>query len=523
VRVDDEAAVRALETMRDSIWRDGAVPPEVLTWDEEDARFAFQNGRALFMRNWPYAGPLLADAARSRVAGRFAVTPFPAAAGGRASGTLGGQALVVNRSTDRPAEARALVAFLTSEERMIERARVLGEWPARRSTYGELGSALPVDAGAALDVVAHGVARPASPLWSQLSEILQVQLHAALTRQREPRTALAAAASDMRAALERSGLAEGPPPLRPPPSEPAETRALALILVALAIGGGAMAARLAARRDERLSWAFLAPALAAIAVVAVAPLVWTFWESFHLHDLRMPWRGRPWVGLANYREALGDARFLGAVVHTVAFAATTVTVELVLGLAAALALHRASTASGAVRTAVLLPWAIPSVAAAMVFRFLFSGSGLALHPILAWVPIVVADVWKTTPFVTLILLAGLQSIDPSLLEAAATDGAGPWHRFVHVTLPLLRPTIAVALLFRSLDALRLFDLVWVLTGGGPGTATEPVALLAYRAILGNLRFGYGSAISSLVFLATFAGALLAVRALGAGLVREEHA
>jgi ABC-type sugar transport system permease subunit len=142
------------------------------------------------------------------------------------------------------------------------------------------------------------------------------------------------------------------------------------------------------------------------------------------------------------------------------------------------------------------------------------------HATAAWVPIILADVWKMTPFVTLLLLAGLQNIDGSLYEAARMDGAGPWQQFVHVTLPLLKPALLVALVFRTLDAVRVFDLVYVLTQGGPGTATEPLALLTFTALLQHLRFGYGSALSVLIFLLTFLLALVYIRLLGANLTES---
>ncbi len=289
----------------------------------------------------------------------------------------------------------------------------------------------------------------------------------------------------------------------------------------------------AAAGETRTAWLFVAPALATILLIAIFPLGWTVWESLHLHDLRMPWLGRPLVGLRNYAEAFADPRFRSALAHTAFFAATTVTVEIALGLAFALTMDRAIRARGAVRAAVILPWAIPTVVSGLIWRFAFQGeNGLAnaavvrlgiargpiawlVHPVLAWVPILLADIWKTTPFVALLLLAGLQNIDPRLHEAARIDGAGPWRRFTSLTLPLLRPALLVAIIFRTLDALRVFDLVYVLTGGGPGTATEPLALYTFEALLQDLRFGYGSALSVLIFIAAFALALLYVRALGA--------
>ena len=283
------------------------------------------------------------------------------------------------------------------------------------------------------------------------------------------------------------------------------------------------------RAERRAAWALLAPALAATSGIALFPLAWTVWESLHRHDLRLPWLGRPFVGGANYLEIARDGRFWEALLHTVLFTAVSVGLELGLGLALALAMNRTFRGRGLLRAAVLVPWAIPTVVAALLWRFLFDPqSGIAGHRVwlaeaaTAWVPIVLADVWKTTPFVALLLLAGLQGIDPALHEAAAVDGAGAWLRLWRITLPLLRPALLVALVFRSLDAFRVFDLIYVLTGGGPGTATEPLALYAYDALFANLRFGYGAALSVMVFLAAFAVGLVQIRALRRDLEAEDR-
>lgn len=286
------------------------------------------------------------------------------------------------------------------------------------------------------------------------------------------------------------------------------------------------------RADRRLAWLLVAPALAVTAAVALFPLGWTLWESLHRHDLRMPWLGRPFVGLDNYAEILGDGRFWGAMLHTVFFTAVSVALEIGLGLFLALALNQAFRGRGLVRAAVLIPWSIPTVVAALLWRFLFDAQAGIINEILvglgaldapivwfvraatAWVPVILADVWKTTPFVALLLLAGLQNIDPALYEAADVDGASAWRQLRSITLPLLRPALAVALIFRTLDAFRVFDLIYVLTGGGPGTATEPIALYAFNALFSNLRFGYGAALSVIVFLVTFLLALLYLKGMG---------
>jgi ABC-type sugar transport system permease subunit len=279
--------------------------------------------------------------------------------------------------------------------------------------------------------------------------------------------------------------------------------------------------------------------MGAILVVALFPLGWTLWESLHVHDLRMPWRGQPFVGLDNYREALGDPRFWEALGHTFGFTAASVTLEMTLGLVLALALNQAYRGRGLVRAAVLVPWAIPTVVAALLWRFMFESEAGIVNAVLldvgaidkpfvwftsawaAWVPVVLGVVWKTTPFVALLMLAGLQNIDQELFDGERIDGDGAWQRFVHVTLPLLRPPLLVALIFRTLVAFRVFDLIFVVTRGGPGTATEPIALYAFSTLLENLRFGYGSALSVIIFGVTFGLALLYIRLLGSDLVRGE--
>jgi ABC-type sugar transport system permease subunit len=279
------------------------------------------------------------------------------------------------------------------------------------------------------------------------------------------------------------------------------------------------------RHETRLAALLIAPAAILIVLVALLPIAATVWEALHGHDLRLPWLGRPFVGLANFVEAAGDPRFIEAVVHTVLFALVSVPIEIGLGLALAVVMHRAVRGRGAIRAAALLPWSIPTVVAALIWRFLFDARATTsfdwfVHPLAAWVPIIAADVWKTTPFVAILLLAGLQTIDPSLDEAARIDGAGPLRRFVTITVPLLGPALVVATAFRALDALRLFDLVYVMTGGGPGTATEPLSLYAFVALMQRLRFGYGAALSMTVFLLTFAFALIWIRTMGRSLTGD---
>ena len=210
VAVGDPNAVRALTAMRAAIRETGISPEAVLTWQEEQTRFAFQNGDAAFMRNWPYAYPLMQDSAKSRVAGRFGVAPMPAAVGGVPTAALGGGQLAINAHSRHPGEAYELVAFLLAPEQMLERARVVGQYPSRRDLYDSraLAAALPIPPADARRIIEAATPRPVTPVYTQLSEILQIYLHRALTRQAEPADALADAAREIEALLDRTGLLE---------------------------------------------------------------------------------------------------------------------------------------------------------------------------------------------------------------------------------------------------------------------------------------------------------------------------
>lgn len=213
VAVDSEAAVKALTTMRDEIDVDRIVPPAVLTWQEEQVRFAFQNGQAAFMRNWPYAYGLLQDRSQSRVAGRFAIAPMPGGAGGAPTSALGGSALAINAySGDREA-AYMLIDYLLQPEQLLQRARLVGEYPPRPALYETqaLADALKIAPGDARRVIERAVARPVTPVYTELSEILQIALHRALTNQQEPRAALEGAASSMQALLDKVRLSPHAP------------------------------------------------------------------------------------------------------------------------------------------------------------------------------------------------------------------------------------------------------------------------------------------------------------------------
>lgn len=284
-------------------------------------------------------------------------------------------------------------------------------------------------------------------------------------------------------------------------------------------------------RGERGGGLLAAPAAAALAAVALAPLAATAWLSLRRRILVLG--VDEWVGLANYRALLHGGRFWNALWNTAYFTAVAVAVELVLAMPLALVLHRAARGRDALRAAVLVPWILPTVVAAKLWALLLQpdwgllarlapGGGIAFlaSPALALHAAILVDVWKTTPFVALLLLAGLQAIPEDLARAARVDGASGWRIFRSVTLPLLRPAILLALLFRSLDAFRVFDAIFVLTDGGPGNTTESLSLYAYKALLRAGSFGLGSALSLVTFLCVLALGLVWLRALGERRGRE---
>ncbi|MBI4613567.1 MAG: sugar ABC transporter permease [Planctomycetes bacterium] len=287
-------------------------------------------------------------------------------------------------------------------------------------------------------------------------------------------------------------------------------------------------------RETRLAWALSAPALLTIGVFLAYPIAAAVLASLH-HDT--PFAERRFAGLDNYGELLEDDLLRESLVFTFLFVGTSVTLEVFSGLAIALVLHESFRGRGLLRAAVLVPWAVPTVVTAVMWKYMASdqygllnlllhGNEIAnydaflAHQGSARLILVLADVWKTTSFAALLLLAGLQAIPDELHEAARIDGAWAWRRFWHVTLPLLRPAILLAVLFRTIDAFRVFDLVYVMTRGAPAGSTNVLSFHGYETMFPEQLFGYGSAVSVLVFLITATLAVLAVRAIGTkGLAR----
>jgi multiple sugar transport system permease protein len=266
-------------------------------------------------------------------------------------------------------------------------------------------------------------------------------------------------------------------------------------------------------------------------VVTGYPIGYAVWLSLQKYDLRFP-AEKKFVGLANYADVLTSSTWWEDVWNTSIIAVASVGIELVLGMIIALVMHRAIFGRGAVRAAVLIPYGIVTVVAAFGWRYAFDpASGFVQGlPFISdnaaplterngsLAVIVLTEVWKTTPFMALLLLAGLALVPDELHEAAKVDGAGPVQRFFRITLPLMKPAILVALLFRTLDAFRVFDTVFIQTGGANGT--ETVSILGYNVLINRVNLGLGSAVSVLVFVCVILIAMLFVKGLGASTAQQ---
>jgi multiple sugar transport system permease protein len=284
-----------------------------------------------------------------------------------------------------------------------------------------------------------------------------------------------------------------------------------------------------ARAERRLGWLLCAPAVIVMLAVTAYPVINAFVLSLQRADLRFP-DANEFIGFDNYGTVLSSTIWWEDVLHTLIITVVSVGIELVLGMLLALVMHRAIFGRGTVRTSILIPYGIVTVVAAFSWRYAWSLDsgwipgllGIDTDPLSetgwSYVAIIITEVWKTTPFMALLLLAGLALVPDELHEAAKVDGASAVQRFFRITLPLIKPAILVALLFRTLDAFRIFDSVFILTAGQNNT--ETLSILGYNQLLNRLNLGLGSAISVLIFLMVAFIAFLFIRGFGTSLAQQ---
>ncbi|HEY6276967.1 MAG TPA: sugar ABC transporter permease [Streptosporangiaceae bacterium] len=275
-----------------------------------------------------------------------------------------------------------------------------------------------------------------------------------------------------------------------------------------------------ARAERRLGWLLCAPAVIAMLLVAGYPIFYAVYLSLQRYDLRFPQLAH-FVGLSNYGAVLSSSYWWHALIVTLIITVVSVAIEFALGMLLALLMYRTIFGRGTVRTTILIPYGIVTVAAAFGWQYAWTphigylvGSNAPLTKTGSAIAIIIlAEIWKTTPFMALLLMAGLSLVPEDLLKAARVDGATAWQRFYRVTLPLMKPAILVALLFRTLDAFRIFDNIYVLTAGGNGTYS--VSILGYDNLFTALNLGIGSAISILIFICVAIIAFIFIRIFGA--------
>ncbi|MFJ9631938.1 carbohydrate ABC transporter permease [Streptomyces sp. NPDC101175] len=290
-------------------------------------------------------------------------------------------------------------------------------------------------------------------------------------------------------------------------------------------------------RTPRAAALLVSPTLLVLSIVVLYPTIMALKESLYGVKGLDPKTGfisdsEPFVGLKNYADIFGDAgeQFWNAFWNTTFFTVVTVGLETVIGVAMALIMHKAFSGRGLIRASILIPWAVPTAISGLLWRWIFNSNGIANeligHQILwttegfhAKVAVIIAEVWKTSPFIGLLVLAGLQVISKEVYEAARLDGASAPRQFWHITLPLVKPALLVAMLFRCMDALRMFDLPYLLIGAHKDSV-ETLSMLA-QSEASNVRFGPASAYAVLLFLYVFLVALAFVRLLGADLVGDE--
>ena len=284
-----------------------------------------------------------------------------------------------------------------------------------------------------------------------------------------------------------------------------------------------------ARSERRLGLLLCSPAVAVMLLVTAYPIAYAVWLSMQRYDLRFP-DDHGFVGFRNYGAVLGNAVWWQDLTNTLVITAASVVVELILGFALAFVMHRVLFGRGVVRSAILVPYGIITVVAAFAWRFAFDPTTGFVNGLLgtdqswfterwsSYVVIIATEVWKTTPFMSLLLLAGFTLVPQDAVSAARVDGASSSQRLRHIVIPLMKPAILVAVLFRTLDAFRIFDTIYVQTRGAQGT--ESVSIIGYQTLISRLNLGLGSAVSVLIFLCVLAIAFVFVKGFGTSLAQQ---
>ncbi len=283
-------------------------------------------------------------------------------------------------------------------------------------------------------------------------------------------------------------------------------------------------------KENLLGWGLILPAVLIIIGICIVPIIQTFLYSLQYYKLTEPNKTH-YIGFANYADIFSSPSFYHNLKNTAIFTVFSVSLELVLGLIAALLMNGLKRGVSAVRTSILIPWCLPGIVVGQMFKFIFDGQYGLINSIMKHVgllgevesfaflskvgwamgAVIIADAWKQFPFVALLLLAGLQVISKDLYEAADVDGATKIRQFFHITLPLIKPMIMVAVVFRTMSAIRIFDIVYSMTSGGPANTTSTILYTSYTLLFGDLNYGKGSAMAFVIFAIIFVITMLYLR------------
>ncbi|WP_350244335.1 extracellular solute-binding protein [Deinococcus sonorensis] len=493
--------LKALQYMTDSL-KSGVSNPNSKEYLEEDVRKVFSDGKAAFALNWTYMYNMANDPKQSKVAGQVGIVPAPGVAGvSQVSAMNGSMGLGIPTGSAHKDEAWRFIQYLTSAPVQEQFAQLsLPIWKASYSkpavTKGQ--EALVKAAGTSLNVM---FPRPTIAQYPQLSTVLQTALQKALLGSQTPAQAL-----DV-----------GGPDRQPLP-------------VMTARRGNAPAARFQ-------GWSFLLPLLVILACVIGYPLVRTVYLSFtdaSLNALGIP---PQWLGVANYQGALTSPEFLATLWNSTTFTVVSVALETVLGVLVALLLNQRFRGRTLARALLILPWAIPTIVNATMWRWIYNPEYGALNALLtqtgliggyrswlgepssAMLMVILADVWKNYPLVAMIALAALQGVPAEIHEAASLDGASAWVRFWRLTLPAILGPLSVAVVLRTIEAFKVFDIIYVMTRGGPADATKTASFSVYQEAFTYLQAGSGAAYANVMVLISavlIAGYLLLMRRQGSG-------
>ena len=470
---------------------------------EDQARIGFESGRSIYQVNYSFIYPSAAENVSEEFQKNIGWARYPRTDPDKPSKPpLGGINIGVGAFSEHKDLAFEAAQCLAQPKNQVVASELGGLPPTTESAYDDpkVKKALPF-ADLLRVSIEEGAPRPVNPAYSDISLAIQKTFHPPDSV--EPgRGAVQARGPDGEGRRREDLLVEATAVKAPPTEAPKK---------------GKLSER--ARSERKLAYMLCAPAILAMLVVTGYPIAYAFYLSLQKYDLRFP-DDKEFVGLSNYADVLTSSTWWSDVGTTALITVASVSIELVIGMAIALVMHRAIFGRGPVRAAILIPYGIVTVVAAFAWRYAFDPtSGFLQSTFLlgddaaplterggSLVVIILTEVWKTTPFMALLLLAGLSLVPDELHEAAKVDGATTMQRFFRITLPLMKPAILVALLFRTLDAFRVFDSAFILTGGANGT--ETVSILGYNVLINRVNLGLGSAISVLIFIAVIVIATL---------------